>query len=502
MRFTAKTNKITEVIPYLLIGTVVFVIVLYCFSEGISGNDFWWHIKVGEYICENKCVPTTGIFSWIGMERQLEWTAHEWMAEVIFYLIYNIAGSVGIYCISLMAALLMTLLMWHHSRQYIHKNILLSGVFFALFSVLTSLFFYGRPHIFGFFLLFFELKLLFDYMDEHNEKCIYWIPFISVLWSNLHGGSSCLAYILCIVFLLCGSLEFQFGKIKSSRLERKKWLRLGTVSILSVLGLLINPIGVRVLVYPYVNIADNLSMSIISEWQAPDAKAVGNLVLYFFPILLTSIGLLYEKEKIRLIDIVIMLVFLFLFFRSVRFIILWYISAIFYSFRYMPPCKVKPIRKKSEFVAVAILLFLLLIPMGNSIYNVSVLSLKDNLISRVMSDNAVAFIKADNPQRIFNDYNLGEALIYNDIPVFFDARADLYAQENILADGVSLLFLEQANPEAEYSYMNVDHVLKEYQFDRILVLKTRPLYSYLMGQPDKYICLYEDKEVSYFKIAE
>lgn len=501
MKFTAKTNKIVESIPFYLIGFAVLVTVIYCFSEGISGNDFWWHIKVGEYICNNKSVPTTGIFSWIGMEEQLPWTAHEWLADVIFYFIYNTTGPIGIFCISIIAALLMIMLMWHQSKQYIYKNILVTGVFFALFAVLTSLFFYGRPHVFGFFLLFFELKVLFDYIEGHNEKNIYWIPVISILWSNLHGGSSCLVYILCIVFLLCGSLQFQFGRIHASSMPIRKWLKLGAISLLSILGIMINPIGLRVLVYPYVNMADNLSMTIISEWQAPDAKMIGNLVLYFLPILLTSIGLLYEKEKIRLIDIAIMLVFLFLFFRSARFIILWYISAIFYSFRYLPPCKVKPIHKKSELVVIGIMILLLIVPIGNSINNIYTLTKQDNLISRVMSDDAIAHIKEDKPQRIFNDYNLGEALIYNDIPVFFDARADLYAQESILADGVSLLFLEQASSEAKKTYVDVDSILQKYQFDRILVLKTRPLYSYLIGQSDKFNCLYEDNEVGYFKIT-
>lgn len=42
-----------------------------------------------------------------------------------------------------------------------------------------------------------------------------------------------------------------------------------------------------------------------------------------------------------------------------------------------------------------------------------------NLISKSMSDDMVQIIKNDNPSRLFNDYNLGEILIYNDIEVFF-----------------------------------------------------------------------------------
>ena len=38
---------------------VPIVIMFYCFGSGISGNDFWWHIKVGEYVVDHQVVQTT-----------------------------------------------------------------------------------------------------------------------------------------------------------------------------------------------------------------------------------------------------------------------------------------------------------------------------------------------------------------------------------------------------------------------------------------------------------
>ena len=483
-----------------LFFVIPIVIMIYCFGSGISGNDFWWHIKVGEYVVDNQAVPTTDIFSWYGVEQGIEWTAHEWLADVIFFLIFNYFGSIGIFIFALGSAILLYVCLRNVAKRYISNNILFSGLFFSLFAVLSSLFFYGRPHVFSYFLLFFELALLYDYYQNPHSKKVYLIPAIAVLWSNLHGGSSNLAYILCLIFLVCGILKVSFGRIESEPMTKKNLVKLGVVTLATILAILANPIGARVLSYPYVNLSDELSMTLISEWQAPDAKMIGNIILYFLPIVLMSIGLISENKKIRLIDLLVMLSFLFLFFRSARFIVLWYIAASFYAFRYIPHIRVKEIKKVSEKIAVGALAILLMLPLVVGITEGVKNYQNEKLISTVICDEAIESIKADSPKRIFNDYNIGETLIYNDIPVFFDARADLYAQENIMADGASLMYLEQANKTAEKVYVDVDGLIEKYSFDSVAILKVRPLYSYMVSHPECFSLVYEDSTMAYYRI--
>lgn len=497
------TKKIENKSVFIMICIIVFAlinIVLYCFSEGISGNDFWWHIKVGEYVLENRTVPTTDIFSWFGTEKGIPWTAHEWLADVIFYLIFNATGEFGIFSLSIICASLIIYLLWQQNKQYIRDNLLISGVFFSLFAVLSSMFFYGRPHVFSFFFLFFELKILYRFWEDNNYKGIFFLPLISILWSNIHGGSSGLSYLLCIVFLIAGTLRFELGRIVAAKLSRKGILILAVITLGTVLGILVNPIGFKVWLYPYQSFADTLSMTIISEWRAPDAKDLGNLILYFLPIIIMSIGLISETKKIRFIDLAVMGVFLFLFFRSARFIVMWYISAGFYAFRYMPKCKIKEIKKLSEVIAVIAVFILLCVPTGLSISNFTKTIKENSIISKAMSDEAIQVVKAENPKRILNDYNVGETLIYNNIPVFIDARADLYAAEHILEDGVSLMFLEQANSDSETRYVDVEAIVSKYDFDGILILNDRPLYSYLIGNPSRYEIVFEDEFLGYFRI--
>lgn len=501
------TRRSEKRIPGMMLALVAILgiaitAVAYTFSEGISGNDFWWHIKVGEWVVENGTVPTTDIFSWYGVANEIPWTAHEWLSDVILYLVHAGLGEVGIYILSLLAAFLMLGLLWHKARRYVEKNILIGGLFFVLLAVTTSIFFYGRPHLFSFFLLYWELKVLYAFMENPASKGIYTIPLLTCIWSNIHGGSASLAYVICAVFLVVSVLNIKIGKIVPTRLESRAIVKLIIITICSIGAILLNPVGLEVLIYPYKSFGDQLQMTLISEWRSPDAKEIGDLILFLCPIVLLLIGFFSEEMKIRLIDLAVMGVFVFLFLRSVRFIMLWYIAAVFCAFPYVPECKIKPMNNKTEgaLIAVCLTVFALLIGMsGVQAYETA---REGKLISVTMSDEAIEVVKEDAPDRLFNDYNLGEALIYNEIPVYFDARADLYAHDNIMADGVSLTFLEQANLDAETSYVDVAGLIKKYEFDAILILKTRALYSYLISHPEQFVCVYEDNSVGYFRVVQ
>ncbi len=477
---------------------------LYCFSDGISGNDFWWHVKAGEWIVKNQSVPQTDIFSWLGTNRFISWTAHEWLAEVIFYGFFSLSGEKGIYLMSLILAILFLFTILRYARNCVKKNILISGIFFCIFAVIVGMFFYGRPHIFSFFLLFFELKILYDFWEDSNSKKIWLIPLISCLWSNIHGGSSSISYILCIIFLIAGVMKFSIGKIRSSGLSKRAVLILCAVTAISFFALMVNPAGAKMVAYPYVNMGDSVSMTYISEWASPDAKDIGQLILFFLPIGLMLIGLWGEEKEIRAIDILVMGFFLFLFFRSQRFIVLWYIAAVFSMLRYVPEMRIKAIRTKLERISLAVLLAALLIATGVcSEKVVRNMVTADQLISRQISEEMMDYVKADDPQRLYNDYNLGGELIFNEVLVFVDGRADVYsAADHLLEDAISLLYLKQINSQAESFYVNVEDLVEKYGFDRLLVLKDRPLYSYILSHPESYALLFEDGTAGYFMVHD
>jgi len=498
-----RKNKyeVFQEIPIWLIFTAIITILIYTFCDGINGNDFWWHIKAGEWIVQNKMIPTKDIFSWYGIEQGVPWIAHEWLAEVILYLIHRNWGDFGIFTFAVLNAFMVFVLIWFHTKKFTKQNILLSALYYVFFAVTAGAFFYGRPHVFSYILLFLSLKVLYQYYEEHKSKGIYLLPLIAIVWSNVHGGSSNLIYLLCIIFLVAGICNIRIGCVTGDKFSKKWAVRLFVISCLTVAALAVNPYGINILKYPYENMSDKLMISLISEWQAPDAKNIGQLLLFYMPIGFLTVGFVAHNKKIRLIDLLIFFVFVFLFFRSIRFIMLWYIAAGFSSFRYLPELKVKAVEKKREVIVCVIAFVALIITTITAFERIQKGVEENTLITKIMSVEMLEVVKKENPQRLFNDYNLGECLIYENIPVFLDGRADVYSQCGVLADGAGLLLLQQFNDEAE-NILDVDAIVRKYNFNAMLVLKNRPLYLYLQSHPQKYEEVYEDSSTSYFRLKD
>lgn len=121
MQIKKKVTNNTILSLILLLVTISMLVVF--MSDGILGNDFWWHIKVGEYVCNTGTVPQTDIFSWYGLENSIEWTAHEWLGDVLLYGVYALGGENLVFCFSILMAALFNILIWHESKKYIQTKI-------------------------------------------------------------------------------------------------------------------------------------------------------------------------------------------------------------------------------------------------------------------------------------------------------------------------------------------------------------------------------------------
>ncbi|MDE7354237.1 MAG: hypothetical protein K2O06_14490 [Acetatifactor sp.] len=488
---------------WMLLVTGASAILLYCFSTGISGNDFWWHAKTGEWICSNRAIPNKDIYSWYGVEHGFDWVAHEWLSEVIFWKLYQVCGDGGIYLFCLGLAALMILLLMFQIREYITENCLLSVFYICMFCVVSSLFFYGRPQIFAFFLLYGELYCLYKYDKGRNTWCIYLIPAIALLWSNLHGGSSNLAYILILSTLLGGIKEWRIGRVYSEKWPLKKIVKMIVVLALTVAAIFVNPVGGRqVFLYPYTNMADTIMLHVVSEWTAPDAKNVGEIICYFIPVFLLCFGILFGKRDVKLRDALIMLLFMLLFFRSARFIIWFYISASFWAFPYGLSCRMKnpeSILEKAILVCFSILLAAGCCIGAKGCFDVYK---NGNAVTRMLEESVLETVREEAPVRLFNDYNFGGALIYADIPVFIDGRADVYSQNGLLGDGISLMLMQQVNSEAETMIFDPEELIDRYNFDGFLIDAGRPLYAYLNSHEERYEKVLVTETAAYFRRLE
>ena len=93
--------------------------------------------------------------------------------------------------------------------------------------------------------------------------------------------------------------------------------------------------------------------------------------------------------------------------------------------------------------------------------------------------------------KLYNSYNVGSYLLFNDIPVFVDSRSDLYLKE---FTGVSV-FDDSMN-----IYKNYEKKFKKYGVEYVLVSRSDVMYK-LLNKDIKYKIIYKDKYYRLFKYS-
>lgn len=497
-------SKDTRYYYFYILFALCIGILSIMMSYGINGNDFWWHVKSGEWIVENKTFPREGIFSWMAMDKHLKWYAHEWLSQIVYYGIYSLGGQYAIYVFCFATGTLMLYLIYKVSKEYVLNNITYSALIFIFTMIVIKNYFFGRPQIFSFFLVFTELKFLYDYINNKDNKEIYFIPLLGVIWVNMHGGSSNLSYLLCLFFLIAGVINFKFGKISFERLPKNKLLTISGVMLATIIAVFINPYGLDMVLYPYTNMADNLMLDLIFEWRAPDAKNIAILLFFFVPFALGLISIITTEKKIRGIDLFIFAFFSYMFFRSTRFIVMLVVSYPFYIFNYIPKFgTLNEVKSRADKIVATVLIAagigMTVFGLVNGVNTYS----KGKLIDHELDYKFVELMKEEKPERPYTEYNYGGDLIYYGIDVLVDGRADVYTGTP-LEDWNNLTKLTiYSAPNKEYDkHTFVEDIINKYKFDAYLVDVNRPLYQYLLTNSDRFELVKENKETAYFRVIK
>ncbi|SKA66336.1 hypothetical protein SAMN02745111_01286 [Eubacterium uniforme] len=494
-----QKNKKISLFSFIIFGFCIATLI-YAFSLGINGNDFWWHLKAGDWILSHKQIPTHDIFSWYASSNNYYWFSHEWLSEVLLSLIFSIGGTIGIFLFSLCIAITILVLFFFAAGENFDSNPILSTIYTLIFVCIVYIYCYGRPQLFTYLLLNITYIILYRFKKNSSSKSICFLPVISIIWANIHGGSSNLAYLLPIILLLSMTLNFKFGKIEFNRSSKTNIVKLSIITLISIICICVNPHGVSMFTYPYTNMSDKLMLKLISEWAAPDAKDLAQLFFFFVPIIGVTILFIATDKKIDGFDFLNYVFFAYLFFRSTRFIIFFMIVSAFYAFKYMIPSK-KSINfdgKKEEKFMIGFLFGLCLIFSIFGFINMkTTYNSKKGLIKKVLSKETINYVKKDNPKKLFNDYNFGETLIYNNIPVFIDSRADVY-KGDMIKDYTCLRFSSYANKKYNKKTY-IDEIINKYNFDAFLIEPTSALLPYLYSHSDKYEIKFENNEAVYVK---
>ncbi len=465
-----KNKNILIVFLFFFLSISLFSL---CFFD--LDSDYLWHITAGKYMFSHGLLKKD-VFSWFVYSKY--WMSHEWLFEVILYLLKKVFGSfhIFIYCFGCIFTL--SILLFLSNWKFYLKNVLFTFIW-AFFFLLILFNVQARPHLGSYCFLGITMYLLMDNYRNSDSKKIFFLPILSIVWSNFHGGSSNIPYLLCFLFLIGNLFSFSFSKIEGKKITKEQLIRYVVVMFLCMIAVCINLHGIRMFFYPYENMLNSTMISNITEWRS---TTLNEPIHYFYFLFLIFIlfTFLFSKKKILFIDFLLFGFCAYLGLKSIRFWFYTYIVMSYIIFSYVPSRKMDS-GTKQGIICLSILLITLFFIRKDVIF--------PKKYYKFLDDKDIRVLKKEGPVRLFNMYDYGGDLIYHHIPVFIDGRADLYSNYNY-------------DDYLKISQFHKDTVslIEKYQFDYFLVDSNYPIANYL--SISNYDLIYSRDNVLLYKKRE
>lgn len=495
-----KNNKIR-----LLTVISIIILCIGCVYREFQ-NDTFYIIKLGDYIVHNG-IDMMDHFSFIG---GLSYTYPHWLYDVIIYFIYSWFGYTGIYVSNIIFFIVLIFSIYYISLRYIKNGFICCfisiGSIFVLYPFITA-----RSQIISMILFIWEVYFILRLLDTGKKRYCIGLLLICLILANVHATIWPMYFILYLPFIFEELVCFLKGKIKGKKVKGIKLGIDGTVSKISLvhskyfkvllitmlLSIFMGLLSPSRICYTYVfKIMSGNSQSYIME-HAP-------MVLYenmFFTamILLLFIVLIFTKVKIRLSDLCMILGLAFMAISSNRHVSLFYLIGLFFIWKLCSEFMELSGDKTLDILVnvmcnryVYVVLIVIVICFGS--YKFIQNREHEFVNEEEYPVNAVSYIKNNldvSDVRIFNDYNFGSYMLFNDIPVFIDSRSDLYMDEfndleyDIFDDFMNIV----TNYEEKFNYYNINYVL-EYADSYISLILYKDS-NYEVIYKDDYFVLFE-----------
>ncbi|MFN8412393.1 MAG: hypothetical protein U0Z26_08395 [Anaerolineales bacterium] len=267
----------------------IFIMVLLLGNRMLNlDGDLPRHLLTGKYILQTHQIPH--VESFIYPYQGKPYVSHEWLANIVFYLIYIFAGLRGIVILSaILLASTFTLILNSLTKK---TNLRLSIFFLVTWgTIATSLNWATRPHLISMFLLAIWL-IQSDKLSNGNSANFWQFPLLMLVWSNLHGEFIA-GILVSLAFAVGWTLDVIFNPSSVNlTIGKKIW----GVLILSVIASMFNPggIGPWISILGFVNnqyLMSRMLEANTPNFQSPETRVL--LLLLAFSIFLLAI----KKEK-------------------------------------------------------------------------------------------------------------------------------------------------------------------------------------------------------------
>jgi hypothetical protein len=279
-----------------------------------------------------------------------------------------------------------------------------------------------------------------------RRRALWALPALMVVWVNLHGGFI-FGLALIGIFTLGQSAEAWWARrARRADAHGVQWARSWRLLALCVAACLLNPNGLKGLIYPFSYLGNNASTRYIAEWVSPNFHE-GRYQLFEALLLALIAGVALSPRRPRVTEVLLMLAFTYLGLDSVRNINLFAVIvapliAVYLSFawrawraRGMADAPSGRTTRPRVTPAKAVLNLALAAVIAGAVLVVSAphLTYAYNVQQQALypfPTRAVTYLRAHRPAGpLLNRYDWGGYLIWTLYPrvrVYVDGRPDMY----------------------------------------------------------------------------
>ena len=533
-------------IKFNILAIICIIIFSFAITPITLQNDTYYTIKIGEHILQNG-IDMKDPFSW---HENLPYTYPHWLYDVITYLIYNISGFYGIYASTIIFTCILGIVLFA-TNKYISKNNLTSFILTLIALYYINDFIAARAQLITFILFVLEIFFIEKYLETSKKKYCIFLIIISLTIANLHVAVWPFFFILFMpyigeylianirntqkitklkmiflklkikIFSIIGKniekteekidilkngiqstkkiIKLKDEKAYKIKLEEHKNIKILIFTLLICICTgLITPLQLTPYTYLIKTMQGNTTQNISEHMPMILAQNIKEVMI----ILITLSILIFTDTKIRLKDLFMLggLTTLSIITRR-QFSMLVLIGGLSVNILICSIIKKYDANTNKKIIRFMSSIIGRLLTLG-IIFFIS-LSLYKNKIEDTIIDTkeypvqAAEWIKENldlENIKIYNEYNYGSYLLFKDIPVFVDSRADLYAPEfNMQNKDIFSDFLNISNIgvhyEKKFEQYGITHVIC-YKNSKINLFISRdtnykPIYN------DNYFVIYE-----------
>ena len=471
-----KKNRIFNIFVIVIFFTISFLLCTKYFQ-----NDTFYTIKLGESILKNG-IDMKDHFSWI---PNLTYVYPHFLYDIFIYILYDVGGFYLIYVSTIVLSFILILLMYFLTSK-VSGNKVLSFLLVVSFSSFLTYFFTARAQLVSYIFLLLILYSIEQLRKTKYKRYYFFLFLFSLLTAYCHLAvwpfifTLFLPYIVQdLVYLLCKKFNLKFVSKFNVEIEKSELFITLKGFVLYIVTGFLTPNFLVPFTY-FIKTRSGVSMNDIVE-HLP--ITINNGFIVYLLLLLFVILLLYKNNKIKISDFFLLSGLFVLSFLSFRNISLLFILSIFSFSRLLNNFHFKELEFvilnkyfNCFFIVFSVFILLFSYDMKRDSKYVS----EQNY--PVAASNYIIENLDYKNIRLFNDYDFGSYLMFKNIPVFIDSRADLYLGEfnngcEVFIDSQKIY--DTAKYEEIFEKYNITHVILKKDSFLIPLLQRDSLYKEL-----------------------